>query len=393
MSLRHLLVPLLSATLALPCALAPTTAQANAAGMLAVHAGLRVAEPVVTSVLGLRSEDAKAGAALTTSLRAAFAQRDMSGGEELSLEEVILTLDCSSEEDTACMTEAGRALSMERLVYGNLLKTGDGYTVDIIVLDVTTGQVEAQATLPFDGDAMSAGNVDATAAEVVESLYPSDDAPIAAVPLPADEDEDDDTDSEDDGDDGERRGGLVWGPYNDRPTWKKVGLGIGGSLLVAGVLTGAIAGGLSQFYFPDEVDAAAARARNDEDPDNNVSTPTEGTPVADALEAEGLNLVDVTQCDVARQPITLLRDNPDDKAGAVINAEVANLCGDGTTAARIGTIGWITAGVGAGITVAFTILYFVHREDGSAQARKRRHFMVTAAPTAGGGMLGAVGRF
>ena len=367
MSLRHLLVPLLSATFVLPFALAPTPAQAHVAGMLALNAGLRAAEPVVTSVLGLRSEDEAAGAALTTSLRAAFEARDMSGGEELSLEEVILTLDCSSEEDTACMTEAGRALSIERLVYGNLLETGGGYTVDIIVLDVTTGQVEAQATLPFDADAMSAGNVDATAAAVVESLYPSDDAPIAAAPV--DTNDDDDAQPDDDDDESRGQSDYVWGPYKPRPAWKKAGLAIGATLLVAGVAAGTY-GWIRREPTNTAVDDEKARLAMD--------NPTLLNLAAGNIEFCAEAVQETGQSGAGERAV------PDPAA--------AEACRDFRVARGLYIGGVAAAVAGGAATVAFTILHFVHKKPPNANARKRS-FYVVGGPSRGGAMLSGVGRF
>lgn len=347
------------------------------------------AEPAVTSVLGLRSQDKKAGERLSASLRTAFAEREMSGGQELTLEEVILTLDCSSEEDTACMTEAGGALETEKLVYGSLEESGGSYVVEISVLDVTTGQIEAQGSLPFDSEALAADNVDATAVEIVNSLYPQADAAVPAV-TPIDEGAADDGEP-DDGRRADEGPGYVWGPYKPRPTWKKAALGISATVLVAGLLTGAIGGGLSTFRYADEFDSAKKRSEEDDMTSNNVNTPTNQDELQ-WLEDNGKDPTD--PCDVATLPATFrLAMPPQD---SVVNAEIAIACGNGKTAARIGTIGWIGAGVGAAATIAFSIVYFVHKDKGpgtNARRPSKRRFRLTGGPTQGGAMLGGVGRF
>ncbi len=347
------------------------------------------AEPAVTSVLGLRSKDKEAGERLTTSLRSAFAEREMAGGQELTLEEVILTLDCASEEDTACMTEAGNALEAQKLVYGTLDRSGGSYVVEISVLDVTTGQVEAQGTLPFDADALAADNVDATALEVVNSLYPqADTAVVATTPI--------DSATEDgapqDGRGAEDRPGYVWGPYEPRPTWKKAALGISASILIAGLLTGAIGGGLSSFHYQDKFKAAKKASEEDDSTSNDVDTPNSQQEL-EWLQDNGKKTDD--PCDIATLPASFrLSDTP---ANSVVNADVATFCANGRTAARIGTIGWIGAGVGAAATIVFSVVYFVHKDKGpgatSARRHKDRRFRLTGGPTQGGAMLGGFGRF
>ncbi len=390
MNSRPLFASLLCASLA---SFAPAAAHAQLppAGVSAVMVSMaaRDVEPVVTSVLGLRSEDKEAGDRLTASLRSAFAEREMSGGQELSLEEVVLTLDCASEEDTACMTEAGRALETEKLVYGSLNKSGGSYVVDIIVLDVITGQVEAEGTLPFDLEALSAANVDATATEVVNSLYPQADSSIIASTPPEDS-------TREDGDpDGGRtsadRPGYVWGPYEPRPTWKKAALGISASVLIAGLVTGIVAGSLSEFHYARKFDEAKRESDSDTIASNDTGVPSAPDELA-WLESEGKNPSD--PCDVATLPVSF-RTVGDDPA-AVVNAEVATFCARGETAAKIGTIGWIGAGVGAAATIVFSVVYFVHKDKGpgtNARRQKERRFRLTGGPTQGGAMLGGFGRF
>ena len=347
------------------------------------------AEPAVTSVLGLRSEDKKAGERLTTSLRSAFAEREMSGGQELTLEEVILTLDCASEEDTACMTEAGGALEAEKLVYGSLDKSGGSYVVEISVLDVTTGQVEAQGSLPFDEEALSAANVDATATEVVNSLYPQADTSVVAA-TPVDEATTDEGVLAE-GHGADDRPGYVWGPYQPRPTWKKAALGVSATILIAGLLTGAIGGGLSQFHYLNKYKEAKKASEDDGNSSNDVSRPTVQAEL-DWLRDNGKSTDD--PCDIATLPVSFRVEG--DKPNAVVNADVATFCANGQTAARIGTIGWIGAGVGAAATLVFSVVYFVHKDDGpgtTARRPRQRRFRLTGGPTQGGAMLGGIGRF
>lgn len=384
MNSRPVLASLLCASLA---SLAPASAHAqlspaglSAAGQLAAALAWE-AEPINTSVLGLRSDNAKDGEELTTALRKAFAEREMSGGQELTLEEVILTLDCSSQEDTACMTEAGRALETERLVYGTL--TAGTLIVD--VLDVTSGQIEANVEMPVDEVDLAPENIDATAAEVVNSLYPqSDPAIIAATPTA-----DDATPSDDSKDDVEDEPGsdLVWGAYKPRPTWKKVGLGVSATIMIAGLTTGVVSGVLGSIVYAGRVEDRKNALQANDDPRDDL-TVLNGDEEEELKRAKKGN----SACDVALMPATIRYPNESDP-NAVVDAEAARYCVEGKQLTRVANIGWGVFAVGAAATTVFTILYFVHRDKGPDTNARRRTFRLTGGPARGGVILGAKGRF
>ncbi len=338
------------------------------------------------SVLGLRSEDAAAGEALTGSLRSAFANRGMSGGEDLSLEEVVLTLGCSSETDTTCMTEAGRALSVKRLVYGNLKDSGDGgFILDISVLDVTAGQIEAQATMPLAASDLSADNVDMTAAEVVNSLYPGDDDETVGAPPPDQADEGTDETGQDPIDE-PRSSNLVWGAYEPRPKWKKVGLGLSIGVLAAGVLTIAVAGSLTKFKYEKTVQDESKASRD----------PDDGNPFNDVVYREGVDPVEnrtsKDDCVLAKQP-TRLPPGDNVPEGAVVNEAVANACSNGQVTTTITNAAIGVAVVGGLSTILFAILYNVHKKPAEGSEARHRRFRLTGGPTRGGVLLGGTGRF
>lgn len=365
MNSRPVLASLLCASLA---SLAPASAHAqlspaglSAAGQLATALAWQ-AEPINTSVLGLRSDDAKGGAELTKALRKAFADREMSGGQELTLEEVILTLDCSSEEDTACMTEAGRALETERLVYGTLTAG----TLMIDVLDVTSGQIEANVEMPLDEVDLAPENIDATAAEVVNSLYPqSDPAVIAATPTG-----DDITPGEEPKDDIEDEPGsdLVWGAYKPRPTWKKVGLGISAGLAVAGIATSITGWVIYKQRWEPEVKAAQTR-NGDGGGDNTLA-------YCRRIEREDENA-----------PLN------SDGQREVADPDRSEACEWFLGGRRANVIGTSVAVVAGAATVVFAVLHFVHRDKGPKANARKRTFRVSGGPMPGGGVLGGYGRF
>src|SRR5262245_26901882 len=93
------------------------------ASVWSVYATAAADEPA--SVLGLESDDGNAGEALTKALRKAFAKRGLAGGQEMSLSELRLTMGCSGD-DPKCLAEGGKAIEVQRLVYGTLKKTGGG---------------------------------------------------------------------------------------------------------------------------------------------------------------------------------------------------------------------------------------------------------------------------
>ncbi len=315
------------------------------------------AEPAVTSVLGLRSEDTKAGERLTTSLRSAFAEREMSGGQELTLEEVILTLDCSSEEDTACMTEAGGALEAQKLVYGSLKKSGGSYVVEISVLDVTTGQVEAQGTLPFDAEALAAGNVDATATEVVNSLYPQADSAVVAATPAENLQTENDAPLEDEATDDR----YIWGPYKPRPTWKKVGLGVSAGVVVLGTAASIAGWWYYKQKHEDKVIAAIAR-------DNDAAPGVES--------------------------IAYCRDILKQDPKAVDDQEGSFACQSFVGGRNVNIAGAAVAVVGGISTIVFTTLMFVHRnKDSDSTSAQSQRFRLSGGPMRGGAMIGGQGRF
>jgi hypothetical protein len=367
MSSRPILASLLCASLA---SLAPATARAQLqpAGLQAitplVTANAVQADEVVTSVLGLRADDAKAGEDLTTALRKAFAEREMQGGQDLTLEEVVLTLDCSSEQDTACMAEAGRALETERMVYGTLAASGGSYVLEIIVLDVASGQVEAQATVPIEKEGLGGDNIDATAKEVVNSLYPRaediPDAPVAADVQPEENSTQDD--------EPKRESDYVWGPYKPRPKWKKVGLGVSATLAVLGA-AGSVTGWVlyKQRYEPE-----VTRLREEIGDGGNL----EKTP------------------DYCSR--TLKEDRAANENGSLSKQQEqrAESCRAFVATRAVNVAGAALAAVAGASTVVFTVLYFVHKKKApGAEARNKRSFRLTANPTRGGAMLGGYGRF
>ena len=91
------------------------------------------------------------------------------------------------------------------------------------------------------------------------------------------------------------------------------------------------------------------------------------------------------------QDLCVLAQSPPDptKPKEVTNAEVTRVCIRGDNMATAATVGWITTGVFAVSTIAFTTLLFVHRADGNEAVAKMRKHNVNfgVAPTVDGGFM------
>ncbi|MBV1857357.1 MAG: hypothetical protein KUG77_03020, partial [Nannocystaceae bacterium] len=258
----------------------------------------------------------------------------------------------------ACMTEAGGALETQKLVYGSLKKSGGSYVVEISVLDVTTGQVEAQGTLPFDEEALAADNVDTTALEVVNSLYPRADAPlIAATPLDEpptvtdDQFEDEPTDDR-----------YIWGPYKPRPAWKKVGLGISASVVVLGT-----AASIAGWWYYKKKHEGKVLAAIERDP-NEAGGAESLSYCRDLLKNEDPNAVEDEPRSFACQ--------------SFIGGRNVNVAG-----AAVAVVGGIS-------TIVFTTLMFVHKnKHPESTSAKPPRFRLSGGPMRGGAVIGGQGRF
>lgn len=367
---KNALASLLSVTVGMTVLGAPDRANATGLGAPTLHAASTLRTAAIAapaSVLGLKGPNAKANEELTTALRSAFATRGMTGGEELSLEEVMLTMGCEAKDNASCMTEAGKALNVDRLIYGELITSGGGYTLDIVVLDTGQGLVEAQASVPLESADLVGENIDRTAADVVNSLYPGDDdESTAPPPVLVEDDPGEDVVIEDDPE--PRDSNYEWGKYSPRPVWKKAGLGVGVGLLGVGIV-GAIVSSVVINSSESDVQTLVASSPNDENPANDI--PTSAPDYCDAAEAP-----------------------PQMGGGDVTNSSVAEACRRGRNARTVNHASFGVLGVGAAVTIAFTVLYFVHKKDPTGdQVRRARRFRLTGGANRSGFVLGGTGRF
>ena len=374
---RTALCSLLSVALSASALTLPSSANASASHALALMAAEQMAP---ASVLDLDSEDPKAGAELTKALRKAFAARGMSGGQEMSFAEVKLTMGCEND-DPKCLAGAGESLGVNRLIYGYLKKSGGDYKVELFVLDVGAGVIEAETSAPLTGADLSPKRINDTATEIVNGLFPEDEEGTGPDVIPSD-----DVVEPDDGepvveDEPTRTSPYVWGPYRPRPKWKWAGLGVGAGLAVAGLI--------GTIYTASQLRQPGGPLEQDLFNEAQASL-TDGSTGNDIDPADGGDL-----CRLANEPPS--KEEP----GRVTNKKVAEVCQqiDGHK-----TMNWVSIGVlvvGGVMTVAFTTLLFVHKNEAAGtSAKRRRHkrqrrglVRIDAGPTRNGFILGGTGRF
>jgi hypothetical protein len=351
-----------------------TTAVPAAAGPLPL---LRLApEEAPASVLGLDGKDANANNTLTNALRKAFANRGLSGGEEISLEEMRLTMGCSNDE-ASCLAEGGKTLGVRRLVFGYLKPSGGGsYQLDIQILDVETGKLEAQASVAVSKAELGADQVDAKATAIVNQLMPPEDEgtdlPPPRDPLPeADPKEVDPTEDEPPP---PKEGGVYFGLEKPTPRWKWGGFA---TSLTLTVLAGGATVGMAVWLtskkggFRGELVEAAENSLTDSNELNDV----------DPNLPEGVNL-----CEFARSRPTDENGMVLGMPGQVRNAAVVKICnkGDALRDAQIAT-GAATAVFGV-TTLVFTGLLLIHKRKPAANAMLRHGVRMGVGPGYQGGL-------
>jgi hypothetical protein len=370
MPVRTTLSSLLSITLAASTVAFPLPASAS---RLQPPVAMAAFDDAAT-ILGLDGNDEAAAAALTRSLRRAFAKRGLGGGEEVSLAEVRLTMGCDNDQPE-CLAQAGRSLNVRKLVYG-YLRAGDGggYKLELVILDVSEQIVEAQTTNPLSAADLQADKIDATAEEIVNGLFPEERDADLPAPVPildsAPVVQVDETPTRE-----PRQSKYEWGKYSPRPTWKWAGFGTSLTLLLlsgAAVLgTGlALEGPLRK----DLLDASDASLLDDK-PNNDTQ------PIPESYNND--------TCAYASE------DNlPNADPQEVRNAAVTQVCNRAAGVEKAHFAAIAVMAVAGVSTIIFTTLLFVHRREPSAAALRRRGIQLGASPTPDGGfMVGSRFRF
>lgn len=330
----------LSLALALSLSLPSTAAAAPVAGK--------------GSVLTLEGDDPAKAVALTKALQSEFAARGVGGGRDMSLSELKLTMGCDEPPSPKCLAEGGRTLGVDNMVYGSLAKSGGGYVVQLNLLEVGGASVKESVTAEYPASALEAGQVQATAKDLVGRVLGAEktEAPVPAETEPEPEPQPEAGKSK-----------LVWGRYKDQPKWKKAGLAASATVAVLAFGAGI---GLFMAWRKPNGPVFKKMLQLAEDSYDNKSTDD------DVRYGEGEDI-----CRNARAPL----------GDGVTNAAVANQCTRGENMAKATTGMLVLGGVALASTLAFTTLMFVHRES-PGMAKMRKHGVnFGAAPTFGGGVM------
>ncbi|MFO0637417.1 MAG: hypothetical protein U0168_31715 [Nannocystaceae bacterium] len=357
----------LAAAMALPSAAvaapAPSPAPVVVAHALASTATLEDA----ASVLGLDSDDAAAGAALTKALRKAFAARGLSGGPEMSLAEMRLTMGCERNDAYKCFAEGGKAIEVRQLVYGKLSKSGSGYQLQLTLLEVAS-VLDRTESRKLSASELSPDKIDATATAIVSSLLgdqtdtepvPGNDEPVVTTPsVPP---------GTDTGEKPPKK--YIWGRHKPVASWKKIGLGVSAGLAVAGIAIGAGLSASLVTTLKKDLRRAVDDSLQDSKRENDIPR---NTPDYCVLASESK-----------------------DGGKTVKNASVTRVCNKAAGVEKGQYAAWVGAGVFTVSTIAFTVLLFVRKREGSDAAAKllRRDFALGATPMRGGVSIGSRFRF
>jgi hypothetical protein len=323
------------------------------------------------SVLSLEGDDAAKAASLSKALQSEFTRRGFTGGRDMSLAELKLTMGCDEPPTAACLASGGKTLGVDRMAYGTLTKgKGGGFTLNLNVMEVGSATVSQAVSVELTAAQLADGAVAATAKDVVvKVLGPEAETPPPGEPVvgggPVEGPQVEDTPPPG------KQGKWVWGKY-DAPVWKKAGLGASAALTV--VSLGLALGTYMQIRpggpLKKDLIAAADASLEDEKPSNDINKMT-----GDDL-------------------CVLAREMPAGGAeGTVTNKSLTEICNKADRLATVSTVGWIATGVFLGATIVFTTLLFVHKRNPTAAALQRRGFSFGVTPGRGGFMAGTSFRF
>jgi len=361
-------------------------AQAHASAW-SVLASTRAAVEEPASVLGLESDDAAAGEALTKALRKAFAKRGYSGGQEMSLVELRLTMGCSGD-DPKCLSEGGKAIEVRRLIYGHLKKTGGGgYQLHLLMLSVGDATVEKETNRPLSAADLSRDKIDATATGLVNSLLPqeSDDEPLPATGPKVDQPPVDDTTGTRP-QPRQRDRKYKWGLDKPVPRWKAIGLGVSASLFVVSLGTAIGLTVATRTTLRDKLVREANASLTD--------TLEDGVTPNPANDVDPTVVSDICG-EATSTPET--EDNPDtpgDDRTFVKNKKITKVCNVAKGVERGQFVAWAGTAVFGVSTIVFSVLMFVKKNDSPAAAAAVRHRLrLGAMPTRDGFRVGGGFRF
>ena len=89
----------------------------------------------------------------------------------MSLVELKLTMGCDDPPSADCLASGGKTLELEEMIYGTLTETGSGgYTLQLSILDVTSGAIKDTVSTDLSAEALDAAIIQDTAKDLVEKL-------------------------------------------------------------------------------------------------------------------------------------------------------------------------------------------------------------------------------
>ncbi len=375
--------------------LAPVTATVLSVGLITttlptIAEASQPAASSGTTYLGLEGEGDPVRA-LNDALRWELTQRGRDDGNTITLTELKLTMGCG-DGDLACYAQGGSTLNSQELVFGTMTKSGTSWKVQLQTLDVATAKITNTIDRELTAAELSEAAVAQTAGSLLNELYkvtPTE----ADLPPPVVEDGPDEADptgtSEPDEvvEEEPREGTLVWGPYQDRPKWKFIGLGVAGGLTLAAIGTAigtTVAIGPNGPVRRDLIDAAEA-SMTDTITQADVNQFPDVYDESDIGQLKTSNDVNPNSngdlCQIAQT-------SPDpNQPNAVKNAAVTKVCIKADNLATAATASWVATGVFAVTTIAFTVLLFVHKKTPAATAVRKHDIRLGGAPLRDGGFM------
>jgi hypothetical protein len=363
--LRPFLSSLLSLSLAMGTVSISTAATAAPAAFSLGAVGWHLVDDPA-AILTLDGEDAATAEALTMALRKAFATRGLAGSKDMSLVELRLTMGCDDDEPS-CLAQGGQTLGVRRLVYGYLRPTRDGFEVEAYLLEVESGIVDRNVTLPFKKADFGPAKIDATAQTIANNLLPGEDddgLPPRTTTTPDDFDE-----PPPPIDEPPRERKIWFGLEKPTPGWKWAGFGVSLALAIGSGVTLAVLNSRLQGPLRDELHDTADASLLDDNRSNDIDR----TMVSNI-------------CNAARATPPGFPPEDDQGRPIVTNESVTNVCNkaDGY---RLGTqIAGASLAVFGVSTLVFTGLLFVHRKKPGAMALQRHGVTLGGGPTPDGGV-------
>jgi len=120
---------------------------------------------------------------LQAALHDELRERALAGADVASLTELRLAMGCKPGE-IECLARGGRAMGLDHMIVGALAKADTGYAVELTLIDVAGGDMLQEIRMTVAETALAADAIDATAASLVDGLFPGTAPPVVFTPIP-----------------------------------------------------------------------------------------------------------------------------------------------------------------------------------------------------------------